>query len=86
MSYRCIPKDGALCIVVDGYQDYGRDQGTAKTDNTVDPDALSKDGRVSIVEEDEEDIESHGKRPPRVRLHEPRRDKARYSSSFYTPR
>lgn len=58
--YRCIPKDGAFCIVVDRHQDYGRNQGATKTDNTVDPDALSKDGRVGIVEKDEEDVESHG--------------------------
>lgn len=84
MSYRCIPKDGALCIVVDGDQDYGRNQGAAKTDNTVDPDALPKDGRVSIVEKDEEDVERHGERPPRIRLHEPICDEARYSSGPYT--
>lgn len=56
---------------MDRDQDHGGDQWSSKTHDTVCPPILSKIGRINAAEEDKKDVESHGERPPRVRLHEP---------------
>lgn len=70
-TYDCITKDGSSRITPDADEDEGRDEWATETDEAVDPEVLSEGGRICVVKEDEEDVDSHGKRPPRVRLHEP---------------
>ncbi len=66
--------DWALGRRLDNKTHHCRDHGYAEADEAVDPEVVAKGGRIGRVEEDEIDVEGHGKGPPGVGLHEPSGD------------
>ena len=70
-THRGVTIDVAAARVAHKQEDEGWDEGHAVADDGVDPEVLPEGGGAGAMEKDEKDIDGHGQRPPRVRLHEP---------------
>lgn len=71
VSHRRVAVDWTSSVGLDVQTNNGRDHRQPKAHQAVYPQVAPEGRGAGRIEEDEEDVERHGKGPPRVRLHEP---------------
>lgn len=70
-AHGCFAVDEASSRMANEYQRQRYDEGSAIANDAVEPPPFLKGVGAGAEVEDEEDVHSHGERPPGVRLHEP---------------